>query len=81
MVTKDGVEIDLIVERRNLPDILIEIKSSIDPNRDDAKHLRLVKGDVPDSEAWLISRIERERVEEGVRYLNWQTAISELFSG
>ncbi len=81
LVTKDGVEIDLIVERRNLPDILIEIKSSIDPNRDDAKHLRLVKGDVPDSEAWLISRIERERVEEGVRYLNWQTAISELFSG
>ena len=79
LVTKDGIEIDLIVERRNQTDIIIEIKSSNNPNRDDAKNLRAMKGDFPDSEAWLVSRIERERAEDGVRYLNWQTAIRELF--
>ncbi|MEZ4754795.1 MAG: AAA family ATPase [Bdellovibrionota bacterium] len=79
LITKDNVEVDLIIERKTLPPILIEIKSGKDPKINDARHLLAMKPEFPKAEIWVVSRIEREREESGVRFLNWQTALKNLF--
>ena len=80
ITTKDGAEIDLIIERSGEPTLLIEIKSSKDPTLTDARHLLRFQDDFPGCELWVVSRIERDRAEQGVRFLSWQTALRELFN-
>ena len=79
LITKDGAEIDLIIERQGKSDVLIEIKSGISPNISDARHILGFKEAFPNCELWVVSQIERDREEAGVRFLSWQKAIEELF--
>ncbi len=81
LVTKDGEEVDLIIERNNKSTILIEIKSGTDPNISDAKHLLRMQPNFPKSEVWVVSQIEHPRQEKGVRFLKWESALAELFDG
>lgn len=81
LITKDGAEVDLIVDRGQAAPILIEIKSGKNPQLTDARHLRDLQDGFPDgSELWVVSQIDREREESGVRFLHWSTALKELFS-
>jgi len=79
LVTKDGAEIDLIIERGSLSTILIEIKSNSDPSIQDAKHLLSLKDSFPKSETWVVSQIKMARQEQGVRFLSWDSALREIF--
>lgn len=77
--TKDGLEIDLIVEQKGQPCTLIEIKSGHNPSIDDARHLLKLQDAFPNCQLWVVSQIERERKESNIRFLPWQTALKNLF--
>ena len=79
LITKQGSEIDLIIERKGKPDILIEIKSGVEPKMDDAIHLKNLKEHFPGSELWVISQVENNFTDSGVRFLHWEYAIQEIF--
>ncbi len=79
LITKDGAEIDLIIEREKDGVILIEIKSSSGPTIHDAKHLRSLMPSFFNSEAWVVSQIEVPREESGIRFLPWKKALNEIF--
>lgn len=76
--TKDGVEVDLVIERAPGTYLLIEIKSSATTNLHDAKHLRSLAKDLPGSECWVVSQDLHERDEDGVSFLPWQRALERL---
>ena len=79
--TKDDAEIDLIVERPGRPDLLVEIKSYEDVETSDTRKLKafLDTWDRP-AEGMLLSRYSQEMLSNGVRCLQWQAALREIFS-
>lgn len=78
--TKDGAEIDLIVERPGRATILLEIKSGTVATDSHAKYLRTFMDDFKQCEAWVISQDQKDRLDDGIRYLHWKRALDELFS-
>lgn len=79
LITKDGAEIDLIIERNNDSTILIEIKSNSTPNIHDARHVKNFKSSFQNAEAWVVSQIEVPKEEDEVRFLPWEKALKEIF--
>jgi predicted AAA+ superfamily ATPase len=76
--TKDNAEIDLIIERPGMPEVLIEIKSTRTiQERDVAALDRFVK-DFASCEAFCISRDIQEKKIRSVRCLHWEKALGEL---
>lgn len=80
LLTKDNVEVDLIVERPGLPTVLVEIKSSKKISEDDAKHLRSIGKDIKKSKGYVLSNIEEGAEINGVKFMNWQQGIKEIFA-
>ena len=79
--TKDGVEIDLIIDRPGEKKLLIEIKSKQKVLANDVKALETL-GVALDSSAerWLLSNDPLEQNFGGTRALHWRAAINELFA-
>jgi uncharacterized protein len=79
--TKDGAEIDLIIERPGLSKVLIEIKST---NRvDDLKDSKTraffgLAHDIKKSQAFVLSQDPVEKKVNGVWYLPWQRGLAEI---
>ncbi len=70
--TKDGVELDLIIERPGQPCVLVEIKST---DAVDERHLRALKhfsADFSGSPLCCVSRDPRKRLVDGISVLPWQ---------
>ena len=79
--TKDGVEIDLIVERPGLPKALVEIKSKDRVSAEDVAPLERLARDMPKSEAFCLSRdLSRKRI-GSVSCLPWRDGLRELGLG
>jgi predicted AAA+ superfamily ATPase len=76
--TKDGVEIDLVVERPGEPPALVEIKSSNRTTRHDSRHLLPFLADIPGAVGYCISLDPLEREIDGIRHLPWRKAFQEL---
>jgi uncharacterized protein len=76
--TKDGVEIDLVIERPGEPPVLVEIKSSDRTTRHDARHLVPFLRDIPGAVGYCISLDPLDREIEGIRHLSWRTAFAAL---
>lgn len=76
--TKDGVEIDLIIDRPGAPLALIEIKSSTSPTMEDVKHLLKLKNDFEPCELYLWSNEPTSRIEEGVKFMHWQEGLRDI---
>ncbi len=76
--TKDGAEIDLIIERHGLPLALIEIKASENPNDDSAAHLVRLRKEFGPCECYCLSNIRVPKIVDGVRFLNWREGLIEL---
>lgn len=80
LTTKDGVEIDLIVERPGQSLVLIEIKSSTQVTVDDCRHLRSLGAEFPKALKWVVSREKTPRkASDGIEILPWRTAFERLF--
>ncbi len=76
--TKDGVEVDLIVERPNLKRALIEIKSSERISEDDVRSLERIAKDIPDSESFCFSKDSTARKIGSIQCLPWQRGLVEI---
>jgi len=79
--TKDGLEIDLIIERPGLTTLLIEIKSKTKVTLDDIKSLELLGYDIdPKAQKILISNDPLERTIKNTKITHWKQFFLELFS-
>ena len=76
--TKDGAEVDLVIERPGQSTLLVEIKSadSIDPT--DLRNLKALRRDIHGSDAICLCREPMPRVVADVRILPWQQGLDEL---
>ncbi len=79
LATKDGVEVDLIIERPGQSIVLIEIKSSTTNNSDDSKHLKHLKADFKTPQLYVLNNAKTGTVIDNVKYINWADGIKEIF--
>lgn len=77
--TKDGAEIDLIIELPSKKLILVEIKSTNRGDTIDCKNLKSFKKDLPAIKAFVLSQDPLERVVDGIRFVKWDKGIKEIF--
>jgi hypothetical protein len=78
--TKEGVEIDFIVERPGQPHLLLEIKSKDRADLGDVKALESLGREIdPRAEKWLLSNDPLERMLGSTRAVHWRKGIGELF--
>jgi predicted AAA+ superfamily ATPase len=79
LMTKDGVEIDLICERPGKADLLIEIKSTDSVTKEDVKSITAVSKDWDKPfEAQVWSLDTTEKVIQGISCLPWMQGIAQL---
>jgi predicted AAA+ superfamily ATPase len=76
--TKDGAEVDLIVERPGMKTVLVEIKSTDRVDRADLRHLVAFARDIPNTQAVCLSQESVPRIVDGVRVLPWREGIAEI---
>ena len=75
--TKDGVEIDLIINRPGQKQLQIEIKSKDRVSEADAKALETLGKDVdPRADRWLLSRDPLEQKFGSTRAMPWSVALA-----
>jgi len=76
--TKDGAELDLVIERPGEPTALLEIKSSTLVDETDLRHLKSFHKAIPESIAMCLSQEPSARSVDGVRVLPWAEGLDEL---
>jgi len=76
--TKDGVEIDLIIERPGLKRALVEIKSTERVTEDDVRALQRLGNDIANSETFCLSLDPTPKKIGQVRCLPWQRGLEEI---
>ena len=76
--TKDGLEIDLVIERPGMPVALIEIKSTDLIREEHVKPLRLLGADIPNSEMICLSQEPRARLVDGIKVFPWKEGLVAL---
>ena len=77
-MTKDNLEIDLIVERPGLPTAVVEIKSTEHVLDKHLRSLQTIGKDIDNAERFCLSRDPTNRVVEGIRVLHWKSGLLEL---
>jgi predicted AAA+ superfamily ATPase len=78
--TKDGMEIDLILDRPGKPTALIEIKSKSKVNKDDLRHIKRIEPDIKPAESFLFSQDPTPKKIGNTFCLFWQDGIKQIFS-
>ncbi len=76
--TKEGAEIDLIIDRPGESLALIEIKSSETPSMNDVKHLIKLRDELGPCETFCFSNSPLEYIEEGIHFLNWKDGLKKV---
>ncbi len=81
LMTKDNVEIDLIIERPGQPLVAIEIKSTTNINSIDKSSITAfskLTAELKNSETYIISQDPIEQKIDHISYLPWQQAIKKI---
>ena len=78
-MTKDGVEIDLVVERPGQKTLFIEIKSKDNVDEYDLKALRLLEVDFSDGEFVCFSNDSYKKNIDGIMVFPWMEGIKYFF--
>jgi predicted AAA+ superfamily ATPase len=76
--SKDGVEIDLIIERPGLKRALVEIKSTERVTEDDVRSLNRLGKDIPNSIAFCFTRDPTPKKIGSVSCFHWQRGLVEI---
>ncbi|MBN1114371.1 MAG: ATP-binding protein [Oligoflexia bacterium] len=76
--TKDGVEVDLIIERPGMPIVLIEIKSTDRIAEAMTTSLAVMAKDIKNSEAYIFSQDPVAKIINNVKCVHWQTGFTEI---
>jgi len=79
LLTKDNVEIDLILDRPGRPLALIEIKSKAKVDERDVKHLELIGSSIDNCELFLISNDTTTQKIKNTQAYHWSKGIKKLF--
>ena len=79
LLTKDGAEIDLIVDRPGEGTLCMEIKSSDRITESDVRNLIRLGSDIPKSKLYCLSRDSRRKQIQNVLCLEWREGIKEIF--
>lgn len=79
--TKDGAEVDLIIERAGCPRFLVEIKSAPSIRSEDLNNLNRFAADMPSARALCLYNGPTELQFNRVRCMNWQQGIREILAG
>ncbi|CAO4835791.1 MAG: hypothetical protein FADNKDHG_01596 [Holosporales bacterium] len=79
LMTKDGLEIDLVVERPGEKTLFIEIKSKADITERDLKELRFIKDDFKDGEFICLCDASYKKMIEGIKIYPWAEGIKKYF--
>ena len=77
--TKNGLEIDLILEK-GPKTFLIEIKSSDKIISDDLNSLKILAKDFPEAKKYVLCLEKKARLIDGIKILHWQTGLCEIFN-
>lgn len=78
LCTKDGLEVDFVIERPGMPPALVEIKSAERISDDHLRALRMVKNDFPNAELLLLCQDNIPRLIDGVHVLPWRLGLERL---
>lgn len=78
LLTKGGVEIDLVVKRPGRPPALVEIKSAKEVREEHAASLRAFQDDFPEADCFLLSQDPRPRRMGRIQILPWDQGILAL---
>lgn len=78
ILTKDGAEIDLVIDRPGQASALIEIKSKPQVDDRDTRHLEHFQSDFRKPELFLLSNDTRDKLIGPTRALHWQKGIREI---
>lgn len=76
--SKDGVEIDLIIDRPGMQRAMVEIKSSTNIQEEDLSHIIQFKKEHPKVEAYCLSRDLHKKMIANVKCLPWKLGLTEL---
>ena len=79
LLTKDGAEIDLIIDRPGETSLCIEIKSSDKVTENDVRSLIRLGSDIKRSSLYCFSRDPRKKRIQNVLCLEWKEGLSEIF--
>ena len=80
-MTKDGGEIDLILDKPRQPPIFIELKSTDTVHSEDLSNLKSLQHDGIKGRYYCLSRDQVIRVEDEIKIMNWQQGLEEIFPG
>jgi predicted AAA+ superfamily ATPase len=80
LLTKEGAEVDLIIERPGLPIVLIEIKSTTEIKNEHGAHLRVLADSFSESIRYVLNNATISLDRDGVRFRPWHVGIPEIFS-
>lgn len=78
--TKDGVEVDLIIEKPTKEILLIEIKSTDKSETINTTNLRHFKKDLKAAKAIVLSNDPLKRIFMGINFYKWDEGINKIFS-
>ena len=78
LMTKDNVEIDLILERPGLSIALIEIKSTEHVLDRHLRSLRTLGQEIDSAERFCLSQDPKNRIVDGIKVLHWKDGLIEL---
>ena len=73
--TKDGAEIDIIIDLPNKPITLVEVKSSQNIHPEDLSRFVKLGSDFPNATMFCLSRDPVEKEKSGVRVMPWQLGL------
>lgn len=79
-MTKDGVEIDLVVERPGKPLLFIEIKSKNNAQEADIKEIRMLKQDLPEAHYVCFSNDEYKKTIDDIDIYPWREGLKHFFA-
>jgi len=77
--TRDGVEIDLVVQRPGAPLLLVEIKSATRIQDRHLAPLRTLGSEFPGAERICVSRVGQPEMHDGIMVLPWRAALEKYF--
>lgn len=78
LMTKGGVEVDLVLSAPRQKEVFVEIKSTRNVQDFHLKNLKSLKKDYPDNRYICISRDSVSRTRDGIDILNWRESFQEL---
>ena len=78
LLTKDGAEIDLIIDRPGKPTALVEIKSKTQIDSRDLRNLKHFQSDFANPMLMVLSNDATEKIIDGVECCHWRYGIEKL---